>query len=169
MRRCRGAARSRTGFTLIELLVVIAIIGVLVALIMPAVQSAREAANRAKCQNNLKQLGLAAQEYHDSFNSLPGGWYCAEAQWDSGTAGPNTSNGGDPNCVPWKPQPYMWNGLTTGLLLKLEAGNLYNEINFNLPVYINATTVFPDNRTAVRRTLESYVCPSNRKANTVTT
>ena len=54
----------------------IAIIGVLVALILPAVQSAREAANRAKCMNNLKQLGLAAQEYHDSFSSFPSGWYC---------------------------------------------------------------------------------------------
>ena len=70
---------STAAFTLIKLLVVIAIIAVLVALIMPAVQSAREAANRANCLNNLKQMGLAAQEYHDSFGSFPAGWYCCSA------------------------------------------------------------------------------------------
>src|SRR5271155_314977 len=75
-RRMRQESRFRSGFTLIELLVVIAIIGVLVALIMPAVQAARESANKAKCQNNLKQLALAATEYHDAFNAFPAGWDC---------------------------------------------------------------------------------------------
>jgi prepilin-type N-terminal cleavage/methylation domain-containing protein len=142
MRRMIRGGRPRAGFTLIELLVVIAIIGVLVALIMPAVQQAREAANRTKCQNNLKQLGLAAQEYHDTFNTFPSGWYC---------------DLNDPNCVPQGAVGNMWSGMTS-LFSKIELTTLYNEINFNLPPYD------PTNITSYRRTMDVFVCPSNRKS-----
>src|SRR5258708_28953384 len=75
-RRRMASKNLRAGFTLIELLVVMAIIAVLAALLLPAVQSAREAARRSQCLNNIRQINLGAQNYLSSNRSFPSGWIC---------------------------------------------------------------------------------------------
>jgi prepilin-type N-terminal cleavage/methylation domain-containing protein/prepilin-type processing-associated H-X9-DG protein len=128
--------RSR-GFTLIELLVVIAIIAVLIALLLPAVQAAREAARRIQCTNNLKQIGLAVQNYHDTIGTLPLG--CA--------VGFDRSN--NPIFQGW--------GITARLLPYLEGQNQFNACNFSLA---NET---PENDTMMRLSVAAYLCPSDGK------
>jgi prepilin-type N-terminal cleavage/methylation domain-containing protein/prepilin-type processing-associated H-X9-DG protein len=157
MRRELGEARSRAGFTLIELLVVIAIIGVLVSLLLPAVQSAREAGNRGKCLNNLKQLGIAAQLYHDSFNSFPAGWYCGAGYID-----PTGNAQTDQFCIATSSpyQTYQWNGLT-GIFSKIDQVNMYNNINFNLTPYD------PSNWSSIKTSVDIMICPSFRRAGAV--
>ncbi len=108
---------NRRGFTLIELLVVIAIIAVLVALLLPAVQAAREAARRAQCTNNLKQLGLAAQNYVSSNDVFP-----AQSSWPSAAA--NLT--GNPAGLRWG---FNW---YCALLPQMEQQTIFNAINFSL-------------------------------------
>jgi prepilin-type N-terminal cleavage/methylation domain-containing protein/prepilin-type processing-associated H-X9-DG protein len=98
--------QRRRAFTLIELLVVIAIIGVLIALLLPAVQAAREAARRAQCTNNLKQIGIAIHNYHDTRGALPGAYLVYQVTSFSALS---------------------------QMLPHLEQGNLHNALNFSLP------------------------------------
>jgi prepilin-type N-terminal cleavage/methylation domain-containing protein len=115
---------GRSGFTLIELLVVIAIIAVLVGLLLPAVQKVREAANRASCQNNLKQLGLAANNYESTYNKLPPGWVGPTTDWnlDSNAQPCNSTAGHIPMLLPFLEQTNVWNQTPKRSLVPPNAG-----------------------------------------------
>ncbi len=138
----RRDAPSR-GFTLIELLVVIAIIGVLIALLLPAVQSAREAARRSQCTNNLKQIGLALHNYENSNGAFP-------------PAGKSTYYAFSP------PNSQFVNGvgLLPRLLAFLEQVPTYNAINFSL----DYNHLSGANFTGYSTVISAFLCPSAVRA-----
>ncbi|MEX0793054.1 MAG: DUF1559 domain-containing protein [Pirellulaceae bacterium] len=106
----------KTGFTLVELLVVIAIIGVLVALLLPAVQQAREAARRMQCSNNLKQIGLALHNYHDTHNNFPAGYIDTNPAFDTTEHTPEENINGlawSAMILPFIEQPAIFEQLRT--------------------------------------------------------
>jgi len=141
-------SKPRRGFTLIELLVVIAIIGVLIALLLPAVQAAREAARRSQCTNNLKQLGLALHNYEQSTGSFPLGGNNGPASLAEATT---TSNG-----------PRYWGAWSaqTMLLPYMEQKPTYDSINFNI---LGRSDGFAENTnaTGVMTRINVFLCPSS--------
>ena len=132
----------RRGFTLIELLVVIAIIGILVSLILPAVQKAREAARRAQCKNNLKQFGLALNNYHGNFKSFPPGWVGATPGIGHDLFGMNG---------------FGWG---THILPYLDHAPLYRKFDFNKMINDNSTTPV-NNESLLATKLPVFLCPSD--------
>jgi len=132
-------AVQRRGFTLVELLVVIAIIGILIALLLPAVQAAREAARRAHCSNNQRQLGVAAHQYHDSHKHLPPGigYY------------PTAENG-------------VFGNYHLHLLPFLEQGALYDLSLGSVPFPGGPKTVhYPGNNNVYSQPVPNFLCPSD--------
>ncbi len=154
---CQQAANlkakgSKRGFTLIELLVVIAVIGLLVALLLPAVQQARESSRRIWCRNNLRQIGLAIHNYHDNFRVLPFG-----VGFDTDTT--VSSIGGI------KDRRYSCH---SQLLPYLDQANVYNQINFSIapfyPYYTGLTGpngALGPNGPAATVKIGAFICPSD--------
>lgn len=135
------SVRQKRGFTLIELLVVIAIIGVLVALLLPAVQQAREAARRTQCRNNLKQIGLAFHNYHDTYNTFPPGMVSKI---------PNNITSSEAGCWAWG----------TSILPMIDQAALYNQLNSGsmTPDAVAATVA---GKTALQTPLSVFRCPTD--------
>ncbi len=133
--RKHPARKRASGFTLVELLVVIAIIGILIAMLLPAVQAAREAARRIQCANNFKQVGLGLHNYHATHNTFMPGMYTLDGST------------GDPH---W----YSWSAF---LLPFIEEVGVYEQFDFSDPHYFWEGTT----RLANAQIIDGYLCPSD--------
>lgn len=161
--------KNRGGFTLIELLVVIAIIAILIALLLPAVQQAREAARRTQCKNHLKQIALAAHNFHDTYNRFPGAYYGPPHSVAAGANGPKN--------LTWNDHQFL--GLLPQLLPQMEQGNAYERINVWKGLDFRPhPTVAGDYQPEIRyssdaqtwalgqNTVPSFMCPSDPQKST---
>lgn len=138
----------RRALTLVELLVVIAIIGVLVALLLPAVQQARESARRTQCVNNLKQLGVALHNFENANRHLP-----------TGTDSKRYESAASPDSFPHT--FYRWSTLAH-LTPHLELANFQDLLDLSVPLYANATgAITPENVRGVSLSIDSFLCPSD--------
>ena len=142
---------NRSGFTLIELLVVIAVIGILVALLLPAVQQARASARRTQCQNNLRQLGLALHNYESTHSVFPSSFVRQE---DGNPPAPASSFG----ALQYRSH---WTGYHM-LLPHLEQGNLYQQYDFDETWLSSMTDASAHNAWPLNRTpIKTLLCPSS--------
>jgi prepilin-type N-terminal cleavage/methylation domain-containing protein/prepilin-type processing-associated H-X9-DG protein len=135
---------ARKAFTLVELLIVIAIIGVLIALLLPAVQAARESSRRTQCSNNLKQLGLALHGYSNSQGRLP----------------PGADSKSYPPAPMHPPTFYRWSALVY-LLPYVEQNQVAELLDLTLPLYLN-WQVTSENRDGVSHVIPVFLCPSDQ-------
>ena len=133
---CAQALLKRRAFTLVELLVVIAIIGILIGMLLPAIQSVRESARSIVCRNNLRQIGLALQNYHSSFSTFPAG----VTDWRPFSGGNQSKRN------------IAWSAL---ILPQLDQENLYHQLDLTKPFDD------PANATAAATELPVYQCPSD--------
>jgi prepilin-type N-terminal cleavage/methylation domain-containing protein len=142
--------RSRTGFTLVELLVVIAIIGILVALLLPAVQAAREAGRRSQCSNNMKQIGLAMHNYHDTFKMMPPGRAGCDGDLSNQCAGASLMQQSGPSGF-------------VAILPFCEAQNLYDTFDFTTggPWGSSSGWTTANNKIAIMQRPPFLICPSD--------
>jgi prepilin-type N-terminal cleavage/methylation domain-containing protein len=190
MRQLPSRSRRRTGFTLIELLVVILVISIMISLLLPAVQNAREAARRTQCSNNLKQIGLALQNYHDQMRMFPPGqvsylygggftpttlryaWPFEATTSQLGWSGGLGSIGGQPGMFQQLGPGGALHGTSWMLFIlpQLDQDNIYKYWNFGYNVWYNGSQpTYIDMGTGVveiipaQSDIPGYYCPSRRR------